>query len=103
MKTKANARGFGIAQFKDRNKVECSIQKSSLATEDCIWLGVNDADPQIMVSQAAQLGIQTKETSGWIPYPVPKEVLFNTRMHLTRKQVKDLLPLLQKFVETGEI
>lgn len=26
-----------------------------------------------------------------------------SRMHLTREQVKDLLPILQRFVETGEI
>jgi hypothetical protein len=27
----------------------------------------------------------------------------NNRMHLTRDQVRDLLPLLQKFADTGEL
>ena len=34
---------------------------------------------------------------------VPDEVLMTTRMHLNRKQVAKLLPVLQKFVDTGEI
>lgn len=33
-------RGFAIARFKDRSGVPCSLQKSSVATEDCIWLGI---------------------------------------------------------------
>ncbi len=35
----ANDRGFLRGEFKDRNDAVCSIQKSSIATEDCIWLG----------------------------------------------------------------
>lgn len=30
-------------------------------------------------------------------------VTINIRMHLTQKQVKKIIPILQKFVETGEI
>jgi hypothetical protein len=33
--------GFQKGDFIDRYNLPCSIQKSSLATEDCIWLGVN--------------------------------------------------------------
>lgn len=32
-------RGFSIIEFTDFNKEECSIQKSSLATDHCIWNG----------------------------------------------------------------
>jgi hypothetical protein len=32
-------RGFGRGEFMDRYGVPCSIQESSLATEQCIWLG----------------------------------------------------------------
>ena len=35
-------RGFQRADFTDRYDAKCSIQKSSLAFEDCIWLGVNE-------------------------------------------------------------
>ena len=65
----ANDRGFLKGKFKDRYGEDCSIQKSSLATEDCIWLGCDH----------------------------------ETRMHLTQTMVADLLPLLQHFVETGEL
>jgi len=75
MRVKRTNRGFARADFKDRYKSECSIQNSSLATEDAIWLGVD------------------KDFEG---KPC-------TRMHLTRKMVQDLLPLLQDFVTTGSI
>lgn len=103
MKKSKTNRGFALAEFTDLYGAKCSIQKSSLATDDAIWLGVDDADPKIMASQAKSFGIETKETTGWVSYPVPDEVLMTTRMHLNRKQVAKLLPVLQKFVDTGEI
>ena len=75
MKVKKTQRGFSLIEFLDRYKQKCSLQKSSLATEDAIWLGV-DVD------------IEGKGSS---------------RMHLTKKQVKAILPHLQRFVETGSI
>ena len=97
-------RGFRKGTFTDRYGEECSIQKSSLATEDAIWLGIENANPQIMQSDAVRLGLANiSSPQGWMPYPVPSEVFLSTRMHLTKKEVKALLPILQKFVETGEI
>ncbi len=96
-------RGFELIRFKDEYGSLCSLQKSSLATADAVWLGVNDADPKIMVSEAAKFGIRTEETVGWIPYPIPVGISLTTRMHLTQAQVAELLPHLQKFVDTGEI
>jgi len=86
--------GFTLINFDDLYGVHCSLQKSSLATEDAIWLGVDDANPQIFNADAI---------CGWKPYPIPDTVLLSTRMHLTRDQVKALLPHLQRFVKTGEI
>lgn len=103
IKLEPNHRGFPTATFNDRYGSRCSIQKSSIATEDCIWFGVDDASPQIMASDAQKMGMPTSSNNGWVPFPIPKEVLLTTRMHLTREQVADLLPLLQKFVETGEL
>ena len=77
MKKSKTPRGFSIYKFNDRNNQECSLQKSSLATEDAIWLGV-DEDPN-------------------------EDLSIFSRMHLTKGQVKKLLPLLQNFVKTGEI
>jgi len=103
LKIKRNGRNFPYAEFKDRYGSQCSIQKSSLATEDAIWLGIDNAEPKIMASKAAMFGVKTEETTGWVDYPIPSEVLLSTRMHLTITQVKDLLPILNKFVETGNI
>lgn len=90
-------RGFDLCKFKDRYDVPCSIQKSSIATEDCIWLGVDDADPKIMGSKVRD-GL-----TGWVKYPVPEDVLLHTRMHLSVDNVRDLIPMLQRFVDTGEL
>jgi hypothetical protein len=66
-------------------------------------LGVDDAQPKVMASEAASVGVQTEERTGWVAYPIPEAVQLHTRMHLTRSQVKKLLPVLQQFVETGDI
>lgn len=104
MKIERTNRGFAIVNFIDRYGAECSLQKSSLATEDAIWFGVNDAKPQILASTAPSLGIDTHGVhTGWVDYPIPEDVHLTTRMHLTREQVQDLLPLLQRFVATGKL
>lgn len=107
MKKKTTQRGFELYEFKDQYGEKCSLQKSSLATADAIWLGIDDANPQIMSSDAIRMGLRdrtyTEADNGWTPFEIPKEVLLSTRMHLTRSQVKKLLPILQKFVDTGEI
>lgn len=100
---KKTNRGFDISEFTDDYGLQCSIQKSSSAEDDKIWFGVNDADPMILASRAHKHGVDTTETTGWVKFPVPDDVLMHTRMHLTREMVAELLPTLQKFVETGEL
>ena len=107
MKIEFNERGFAYAEFEDRYKQKCSIQKSSLATEDCIWLGVNDADPKIMSSDATRMGLRERtfdeRDNGWVPFEIPEEVSLSTRMHLTQEMAAELIPILQRFVNTGEL
>lgn len=74
MKLIKTSRGFAIAEFRDHNGESCSIQESSVATEDLIWLGRDDVD---------------SHTFG--------------RMHLTQAMVAELLPLLTRFAETGRL
>ncbi len=78
-------RGFARIEFKDLYGIECSLQKSSLATEDAIWIGCNDANPQVLV-----------RGEGWKPVTMPDEYISNTRMHLSREQVAELIPHLQR-------
>ncbi len=68
-------RGFKYAEFRDRYQQKCSIQESSLATEPCLWLGV-DTD------------LNGKDSS---------------RMHLTRPMAEELVKALEHFIKTGEL
>jgi hypothetical protein len=97
------SRGFEITEFLDTYGAKCSLQMSSSAVEDKIWFGVNDANPKILVSKAKEHGLKPQCENGWMTYPIPEDVLLNTRMHLNREQVAELLPYLQRFVETGNL
>ncbi len=56
MKAEKTNRGFDIIRFTDRNGDKCSIQKSSIATEDCIWLGSEQGiRMHLNTAQVAQL------------------------------------------------
>lgn len=100
---KKTDRGFPYIETKDMYNAGFSIQESSLATDYAIWLGIDDPDPKIMASDAKKHGIKTDQEYGWIDYHVPEDVLISTRMHLTRSQVADLIPVLQHYVDTGEL
>ena len=91
-------RGFAITSFEDRNGVSCSIQKSSLATEDAIWIGCND--PGVKRCPRDNTGWHDVDLAAIFP---GQDVVVNTRMHLTRDQVKELLPILRHFAKTGEL
>ena len=90
LKRGCTGRGFIRITFKDQYGIECSLQESSLATESCIWLGCNKPNPRVHLPG-----------QGWKSIELPIESVSDTRMHLTREQVKELLPYLQQFVETG--
>lgn len=97
MRKSSTHRGFSICEFEDFNGHKCSLQKSSLATQDAIWLGPAKAEPKILASQTSAGG------TGWVPYKLPDEVLLTTRMHLDRKGAAKLLIKLTRFVLTGSI
>ena len=109
-------RGFEIVHFRDEYGVQCSLQISSaciVENEDgtvddplgWVWLGVDDADPKVMKSKARELGLQLPpgEVSGWMPYPIPDDVLLTTRMHLNEEQVRGLVERLQTWLDTGQL
>lgn len=106
-------RGFQIINFSDGNGAGCSIQQSSAiddtdrglenAGSSYLWLGPDDAEPKIMASKAAAHGVTTDETTGWVPYPIPEEVLMTTRMHLHREQVEELIVVLKRWLASGNL
>jgi hypothetical protein len=75
----ANDRGFQRADFKDYNGDACSLQKSSIATKDCVWLGQNS-------------GIHHHITGDCM-----------ARMHLTRDMARAVAIALLHFADTGEL
>lgn len=108
-------RGFDCVSFKDEYGHACSLQESSRvvfsnsdgSVDDplgWLWLGLEDGDPKIMKKDAVRLGMKVDgDTSGWMPYPIPEEVLIHTRMHLNETQVRGLVERLTLWLETGRI
>ena len=98
-------RGFNVVGFCDTNDEPCSIQKSSVADYDAIWFGANDCkikhfkpyrqpDPWVDIDIDALLGVTPENKCSWIG---------TNRMHLSREQVAEILPVLQEFVKTGNV
>jgi hypothetical protein len=84
LQPKYTNRNFVLIEFRDDYGDYCSLQESS-AVDPHIWLGMD------------------KDSSG---EPVGKTVdghKLGARMHLSQEQVAALIPLLQHFVETGEL
>lgn len=102
-KYRSTQRGFKLLEFKDYNDHPCSLQASSLAVLEkpgtsAVWLGPDEADPRVLASQAGRFGVMTGEATGWVPYPIPDDVLLTTRMHLNREQVASLIAHLQQWL-----
>lgn len=98
MQFETTGRGFGIGRFEDANGVECSIQKSSIADTDAIWLGAQEIGLKKFTPYE---GWEDVDTKGAPPHGIT--FVANNRMHLTREDVAALLPILQYFVLTGDL
>lgn len=98
-------RGFEIVNFSDHNGVECSLQQSSAIDisasneldhpgSSLLWLGCNNAEPKYFVPNG---------NPSWRPVEMPETYVANTRMHLNRQQVIELVTHLQTWLETGSL
>jgi hypothetical protein len=85
-------RGFRLKHFMDSNGVDCSIQESS-AIGGFLWLGVHDVQHKYFPG----------DCTGWHDVALPDGVSCFSRMHLNRKQVRALLPLLERFAKNGSL
>lgn len=89
-------RGFKGGEFIDRYGSKCSIQESSMAATEgdgeghCIWLGINTPECKVLVPG-----------HGWQDVTIPEDALHSGRMHLSQRNVRELLPHLQFFAEAG--
>lgn len=99
-------RGFEIVKFKDYYGEDCSLQASSLAIytkpgTSAVWLGIDDARPRCLHSDAKELDVKTNVACGWVDYPLSEKVLLSTRMHLDREGVKQLIVSLKNWLNKG--
>lgn len=95
--TLCTPRGFEIVNFIDSHGEHCTVQQSSAMGDHgeapgtaYIWLGCSNADPRVLVPG-----------TGWQPVPMPEGYVANTRMHLSRADVKALVNTLQNWLKTG--
>lgn len=99
-------RGFELQHLIDDYGVEYDLQESS-SCEPHIWLGINRPKLMIMYKDARAIGLDLKKNDpetnewGWCDFPVPKEVLIESRIHLNREQAKDLAKRLNYFARHG--
>ena len=98
LKVEKTQRGFQRIEFTDSNGKSCSLQQSSLATDDCIWLGCNEIGLMEFVA-GRQPAWQEIDTT----FSLSHHWNANTRMHLNREQVSALLPHLMEFVFSGSL
>lgn len=76
MKIKRTERGFEIINFHDAFGDECSLQQSS---------AIGDTDHGLEFPGSSYIWFGKK----------------SNRMHLSEKQIKELIPLLENWVKTG--
>lgn len=81
MKKSHTTRGFDLYTFQDSYKKDCSLQMSSIADYEAVWLG-RDGDQE--------------------KHSITGELL-STRMHIDRKTARRLGLKLIAFAETGEL
>lgn len=55
LELKTTPRGFSYAEWIDSKGMACSVQESSSAESDCIWLGLNDERMHLTQEQVAAL------------------------------------------------
>lgn len=107
-----DGRGFPRVNFHDSYGVAAHVACSSAIGNykdglnrpgsSFLWIGVDQIKPLIMAKDALAHGVVTKETAGWVPYPVPEAVLMSGGIHLNREQVRGLVDRLEHWLEHGE-
>ena len=108
MNIEETRRGFKLGTFKDTKGVECSIQKSSLASKQAIWFGVNEVDPRILKEgvwePVTTASYQPTDIHGNLivgeltPVTELHQVLYEDRMHISQDHANTLLEIFNKFL-----
>ena len=105
MKISTTNRGFTIHDFKDSKGVQCSIQESSAcATNDgaYLWVGCDSTTISIFHPNQTPSWVDRDPTEmAQMLWPEVPYTVSNNRMHLSREDIKAMLPSLEYFVKHG--
>lgn len=104
---KVTNRGFSYYEFEDKANSKCILQESSYAGgygDDSarIWFGIENPSISAFIPGGGHIDFEPpniKFDNNYGDGNVTATV--NSRMLLSQTQVRQLLPILQKFVETG--
>lgn len=72
VRIKHTKRGFALIEFKDQYGAACSLQKSSLATADCVWLGVHGHRMHLTQAMVRRLILHLQQFAHTGDLDVPK-------------------------------
>jgi len=99
MEIKKTIRCFAVAEFSDAKGTPCSIQESS-GDGPAIWFGAKQIGLKEFVANRVPAW---KEISKCDESDIRHHHVANNRILLTQEIVKELLPILQRFAETGNL
>ena len=107
---KTTDRGFKLYEFTDKGGFQCSIQESSFGGV-VVVIDEDDNDPRIFIGINNSTIKACIPNYGWIDIEPPGlrnddsgeeyTTFVNGRMELSQTQVKEILPILQKFAKDG--
>lgn len=91
-----NQRGFARGEFKDSVGHNCKIREGGMDTNEGlgVWLGIEN--PTITI-------FTDKSMAHYINIPTPENWNINSMMYLSDKQIRELIPMLKKFLKSGKI
>lgn len=98
MKETITKREFDIISFKDSDNTKCSIQKDYKSKGNCIFLGSDEV--KIYGITDRRFKISEEEIRKKFEL---NDIETNSRIKLNRYQVRELIPILQKFVDSGSL
>ena len=108
MKKSYTNRGFGHIEVELRHGEQLSIQKSSLATENAIWMGAAEENVKAFIPSEERapyfdwVDIDVRELIK-MKHSRVDGIVTNTRVEITQEKMKELLPIFKHFAETGEL
>ena len=87
-------RGLKVIEFRDICDIEFSIKK---CPNELLQININDSEPSILKYDPDD------NREEWIDYSIPEDTYVNIKIHLSKEQVKEIIPILCNYAYTGEL